>query len=188
MKHLPTIAASLIALALNAQAAEVYDREYQAVQAAGAALKILAPGCTDYRVQGVIKGWTVGSTLTTYNGAKVLTVQGPSYRVACTAYAPVAPTQQPPVPTAKKVAFTWTDQTARANGTPLADSEILMVRLYLLEGDKETLLAEIANQPGPTGTYALEGVQPGTYRYGFRAVDTKGWPSSLSSITTVTVQ
>lgn len=172
----------------NFARAETMDREYQAVQYAGKVLKEKVVGCGDYRVLGIIKGYTVNETVVKYGTDSVVVVTGYSFRVKCSNYIPNAPVSQDPVVTNKQVRFTWNDPTTKVNGQPLLDSNILMFRLYKIVNGSAVFVTDMPNQVGALGSYILSDVVIGTYSFGITTVDTDGLTSLMSGMTPVTVQ
>lgn len=172
-----------------AQAADTIDREYQAVERAGAVLRELVPGCAGHRVINVVKGYQVGSAVSTYNGQKVVTVAGYQLRVACTAYAPGSPdvggiVAPPPLPPGT-VQLTWTPPTTKADGSALDSGSIAGYRI--LSGTTATALTEKTKVP-PGVSATITGFAPGTHYFALRTIDTAGLESTQSAVISVVVK
>jgi len=90
--------------------------------------------------------------------------------------------------------LSWTVPTTRADGTPLAASEIAEYRIYSAVGGAVATDANAAHVKVSTGTTQVVTIdltpraEPYALNFGARAVDTRGNVSALSNIATTTVR
>lgn len=90
--------------------------------------------------------------------------------------------------------LSWTAPTTRADGTPLAASEIAEYRIYSAVGGDVSTDANAAHVKVSGGTSQVVTIElaprvdPYTIKFGARAVDTRGNISALSNIATTTVR
>lgn len=107
-------------------------------------------------------------------------------RVTCTAWAVSAPVLQPHVVAAPgTVQLTWTQPTARADGSPLGQGSIAGYRIFA--GTSTTSLVEKMKVPPGTST-AITGLAPGTHYFALRTIDTAGLESAQSAVFSVVVK
>ena len=87
----------------------------------------------------------------------------------------------PPVATAGSAILSWSIPTTRADGSPIAISEIAGYEIYVLaEGTGVSSVITVTS--GTTTTYTVTGLSPDTYDFSMAAKDTAGNLSALSPV------
>jgi hypothetical protein len=87
----------------------------------------------------------------------------------------------PPVATAGSAILSWSIPTTRADGSPIAISEIAGYEIYVLaEGTGVSSVITVTG--GTTTTYTVTGLSPDTYDFSMAAKDTAGNLSALSPV------
>ena len=87
----------------------------------------------------------------------------------------------PPAATAGSAILSWSIPTTRADGSPIAISEIAGYEIYVLaEGTGVSSVITVTS--GTTTTYTVTGLSPDTYDFSMAAKDTAGNLSALSPV------
>jgi hypothetical protein len=114
------------------------------------------------------------------DGSFVVTVAVETNAAATTSPDPAPAPAPQPVPTGSAL-LSWSVPTTRANGTPLAVSELSGYEIYVLS--ESTGESTVISVPDPLlTTYTLNGLPGDIYHFAVGAVDTGGLISDLSGI------